>query len=81
MIITNTKNLFVRRKKRLRKIQAGEASSDESEDGIFEMDDENAPTQYFLDQLDNSSITEHSESYEGVSFDTVTHDAYEIPGE
>ena len=32
MVLTNTKNLFTKRHRRLRKIQAGEASSDESEE-------------------------------------------------
>ena len=32
MIVTNTKTLFQRRKKRLRKIQAGEGSSDDTEE-------------------------------------------------
>ncbi len=31
MIVTNTKSLFVRRNKRMKKIQAGEGSSDETE--------------------------------------------------
>jgi hypothetical protein len=30
MIVTNTKSLFMKRNRRLRKIQAGEASSDDS---------------------------------------------------
>lgn len=30
MVVTNTKSLFMKRNRRLRKIQAGEASSDES---------------------------------------------------
>lgn len=30
MVVTNTKSLFMKRDRRLRKIQAGEASSDES---------------------------------------------------
>jgi hypothetical protein len=31
MVVTNTKSLFLKRKRRLRKIQAGEGSSDDTE--------------------------------------------------
>lgn len=63
MVITNTKSLFLRRNKRLRKIQAGEASSDESEaDGEYRGDFwEDNPD--ILGDLDNSSL-EESGSYE-----------------
>jgi hypothetical protein len=61
MIITNTKSLFLRRNKRLRKIQAGEASSDESQ-GEEDRGDfwEDKPD--ILGDMDNSSL-EASESY------------------
>ena len=68
MIVTNTKSLFQRRKKRLRKIQAGEGSSDDTE----EQDDYQMQfqrTEDFLDELDNSSLTEReSDSEDDISF-------------
>lgn len=48
MVVTNTKSLFMRRKRRLRKIGVGEGSSDDTEEQEEEFNMFDQPTQYFL---------------------------------
>ena len=56
MVVTNTKSLFMRRKRRLRKIGAGEVISDDTEEQEEEFNVFDCPTQYFLEDLDDSSM-------------------------
>jgi hypothetical protein len=50
MVVTNTKSLFVKRNRRLRKIQAGEGSSDETEHKDEDVVDFYEPdSEYYLD--------------------------------
>lgn len=64
MIVTNMKSLFVKRNRRLKKIQAGEGSSDESE-----AEDENhlhfsQESYSLLGGLDQTDFEEEGSDYE-----------------
>lgn len=79
MIVTNTKSLFVKRNRRLKKIQAGQGSSDETEqiDEDFVQFSQNSSVN-MLDELDNSSLEgEHSYRSESGSYESEQYDVFE----
>lgn len=59
MFVTNTRSLFLKRDRRLKKIQAGEGSSDDTEqDGEERIDFNEDSSCDFLEDLQNCSFEE-----------------------
>lgn len=64
MILTNTKDLFMRRHHRLRKILAGEGSEDYSEEEEERLWEEEGEGEDILQHLDSSSEGEEGQEWE-----------------
>jgi hypothetical protein len=79
MIVTNTRSLFLKRNRRLKKIQAGEGSSDETEQHPDSFVEFNEPSSCeFLQDLDHSSVEEdRGDSSSESAYDSSEHDLFE----